>query len=417
MNIWILNHYAVAPRTIGGTRHYDLASQLIKEGHRVRIFASSFNHFERRETVTYKKENFIDEIIDDVIFTWIKTPPYGNPFKRLINISVFSFRLNKIMKDVLKREIPDLIIGSSVHPLTALIGLKNSKKVESLFYFEERDLWPQTFIDFGIISEKNIVSKVLFSIEKKLYRESDRVIFLFEKAHKYAISKGLYNKKPIYLPNGYNAERVSHLKESSELNGVLNTFENKKLCMYVGSFGEANHLTPLIELVEKMKEEKEYHFLFVGGGALKAGLIDSSQKLDLQNITFLDPIPKEQIPFLLSHAHCGLISMKDSPLYNWGFSMNKIYDYLSLGLPIIAYSNLKDLGNLENTQGIINSDSLDFLKEGITNASEIDREAIKNFAYDHYSWNILNEGFLKIVNSDIKSHKENSGVLNYEKNI
>lgn len=417
MNIWILNHYAVAPHTIGGTRHFDLARQLIKEGHNVRIFASSFNHFERKEAVTYKGGNLKDEIIDEVNFTWIKTPPYGNPLKRLINIAMFSYRLNKIIKKMLKREIPDLIIGSSVHPLTALVGLKNSKKVKSLFYFEERDLWPQTFIDFGMISEKNFISKILFSIEKKLYRESDRVIFLFEKAHEYAISKGLSNHKPLYLPNGYNSERVERLKETAELNCLIDTFKNKKLCMYVGSFGEANHLLPLIELVEKMQEENEYHFLFVGGGALKAGLIECSQKLGLENITFLDPIPKDQIPYLLSHAHCGLISMKDSPLYNWGFSMNKIYDYLSLGLPIIAFSNLKDLGNLKNSQGIINSDSLDILKEAILTASDIDRKAIKKFAYDNYSWDILSKGLLREVYSDIKHQVESGETTNYEKSI
>lgn len=417
MIIWILNHYAVAPHTIGGTRHFDLAAKLVKEGHTVRIFASSFNHFERRETVTYKKEKFKNEIINKVNFTWIKTPAYGNPLQRLLNIAVFSYRLNKILKEVLKRETPDLIIGSSVHPLTALIGLKKSQRVKSLFYFEERDLWPQTFIDFGMVSEKNIISKILFSIEKKLYRESDRVIFLFEKAHEYAISKGLSSDKPIYLPNGYNAERVSNLKESTELNGLIDTFKNKKLCMYVGSFGEANHLSPLIELVEKMQEEKEYHFLFVGGGALKPGLIESSRELGLNNITFLDPIPKDQIPYLLSHAHCGLISMKDSPLYNWGFSMNKIYDYLSLGLPIITYSNLNDLGYLKNSNGIINSDSLDVLKEAILSASNTDREEIKKFAYKHYSWDVLSKGFLNEVNSDLKRQTESGVAVNYEKNF
>lgn len=44
MNIWIFNHYAVGPDSSGGTRHYDLAKQLVQRGHKVTIFASSFNH-------------------------------------------------------------------------------------------------------------------------------------------------------------------------------------------------------------------------------------------------------------------------------------------------------------------------------------------------------------------------------------
>lgn len=44
MNIWIYNHYAVGPNSNGITRHFDLAKYLVKKGHNVTIFASSFNH-------------------------------------------------------------------------------------------------------------------------------------------------------------------------------------------------------------------------------------------------------------------------------------------------------------------------------------------------------------------------------------
>src|SRR5690606_2346099 len=100
---------------------------------------------------------------------------YNNSLKRLLNICIFSLRLSQVLDKYLKMEKPDLIIGSSVHPLTPLIGLRKAKKAETLFYFEERDLWPQTFIDFGILSERNIVSRILFEIEKYLYKKSDRV--------------------------------------------------------------------------------------------------------------------------------------------------------------------------------------------------------------------------------------------------
>lgn len=42
--IWILNHYAITPDLPGGTRHFDIARQLVKNGHRVVIIASSYLH-------------------------------------------------------------------------------------------------------------------------------------------------------------------------------------------------------------------------------------------------------------------------------------------------------------------------------------------------------------------------------------
>lgn len=401
MIIWLLNHYAISPKSIGGTRHFDLAQELVKEGHTVRIFASSFNHFERKETTQYDSGIFKEEIIDDVNFTWIKTPAYNNSIKRLANIGVFSIRLNSTLNKYLKKETPDVIIGSSVHPLTPLVGIRKTKKEGALFYFEERDLWPQTFIDFGILSERNIGTKILFGIEKYLYKNSDKVIFLFDKAHKYALAKGLPDNKHMYLPNGFSAGRASSPVQSDEIDIMLAPLVNKKLCVYTGSMGEANHMMPLLDLANSMRADEKYHFLFVGNGPLKPSLINYANEKALSNVSFYDSIPKDQIPYLLSHAYCGLISMKSSPLYNWGFSMNKIYDYLSLGLPIIMYSNLDSIGELEESKGVLHSNSVDTLKNGLLDLKKIDRVAIKKFAYEHYSWEILAKRLIIEVNADL----------------
>jgi len=49
MNIWIFNQYAITPDMPGGTRHYDLGRELVRRGHQVTIFASSFHHYLHRE--------------------------------------------------------------------------------------------------------------------------------------------------------------------------------------------------------------------------------------------------------------------------------------------------------------------------------------------------------------------------------
>ena len=171
MNIWIFNHYATAPYHVGGTRHYDLALELVKKGHNVTIIASSFNHFLKQETIEYPgKSYFLKEEINGVQYLWIKTIKYEGMFKRLLNILDYTRKAHKIAKKMIKDSKPDVIIGSSVHPFAAYIGYKISKKSNSIFYFEERDLWPQTFVDFGKISKNNPITKVLYWFENLLYK-------------------------------------------------------------------------------------------------------------------------------------------------------------------------------------------------------------------------------------------------------
>ncbi|MGH7177240.1 MAG: hypothetical protein ACREJC_07665, partial [Tepidisphaeraceae bacterium] len=76
MNIWIVNHYAVAPNETGGTRHYALAREWIQCGHRVTIIAGSFNHFSRCARADKLLHVGPPRDEDGVPFLWIRTAAY-----------------------------------------------------------------------------------------------------------------------------------------------------------------------------------------------------------------------------------------------------------------------------------------------------------------------------------------------------
>ena len=76
----IINHYAGAPKYGPAYRHYDISKELIKQGHKVCIVASSTSHL--RNSPNCKKEN-----IDGIDFIWVKCLKYnGYGFKRFINM-------------------------------------------------------------------------------------------------------------------------------------------------------------------------------------------------------------------------------------------------------------------------------------------------------------------------------------------
>lgn len=59
------------------------------------------------------------------------------------------------------------------------------------------------------------------------------------------------------------------------------------------------------------------------------------QALKLKNVIFLPSVPKNQIPNLLSYFDCNLILAINSPLYLFGISPNKMFDYMMSKKPII----------------------------------------------------------------------------------
>ena len=115
MRVWIVNQYAVPPSQAGITRHHTLASELIKRGHEVTIIASSFDHVTRTETRLGPGERARVEVVAQVPFVWLKTPPYrGNSLRRMANMAAFAASVGREVPR-LGLDRPEVIIGSSPH--------------------------------------------------------------------------------------------------------------------------------------------------------------------------------------------------------------------------------------------------------------------------------------------------------------
>ncbi|MFC2947718.1 glycosyltransferase family 4 protein [Virgibacillus sediminis] len=342
MNIWIFNHYAVGPNSSGGTRHYDLSKELVKKGHSVTIFASSFNHqMLREEHLLQSRSKYKESNYDGVKFIWIKTTPYKkNDHRRVSNMLSYSDKALKIAKR--QSEQPDIVIGSLVHPFAAYTGYRVAKHFNSIFYFEERDLWPQTLIDLGKLSEKNPMIFVLGKMESFLFNKAKRTIVLFDKAVGYVESKGIAREKVLYLPNGFDTGRTANaLSPASEVSSVFDQLSNQTVAIYTGAHGKANNLDVILNAAKTIrKKEIPVSFVLIGNGPEKERLMKRAFDENIQNVYFLDPVKKEMIPELLKRADVGLLPLSNSPVFKWGISPNKLFDYMGASLPVLLLCDL-----------------------------------------------------------------------------
>ncbi len=336
-SVWILNHYAMPPYMPGGTRHYDLSQELIKKGYKVTIFSSGFSHEKKNYFKLFKEEQYIVEDYEKLKFVWLKTTSYKkNNYKRTINMISY---LTKILKVVCDFPKPDIIIGSSVHPLAVVAAWWLSKKYKAKFIFEVRDLWPQTPIDMKIINANSITAKLLYGWEKFMYQKANKIIILFPNARNYIESKGISSEKIVWIPNGVNLERFENPKQldpDSNLVQLLRENKNNFKVIYTGAHGPANGLSVIIDTATILQRDRtKIHFFLIGDGAEKDKLQYDAEKHNLKNINFFSPIPKEQIPDLLRYADLLLHCFAPIDVFKYGISPNKIYDYLASGKPII----------------------------------------------------------------------------------
>jgi len=328
--IWIFNHYATKPDE-PATREYDISKELVKNGHQVTIFASSFSHYKFEEKYLKKGENWRAENYNGVNFIWIRTFPYKrNNWRRFLNMFSYAWRAFWIGKKM--KEKPDIIMGTCVHPFAVLSAYLVAKNKKSRFFFEVTDLWPQTLVDMGFLSPQNPLVYILRFLEKFLYKKAEKIITLLPYAGEYIVGLGISKDKIVWISNGTDLSRYEKMKSYDGSKKENFTF------MYLGIHSFYVGLNTVLEAAEILQKEgkRNLKFVFVGDGSEKPNLIKIAKDRKLNNVEFRDMIPKDQIFKAMEEADVFISIIKGMPvLIKYGISSNKLIDYLAAGRPII----------------------------------------------------------------------------------
>lgn len=346
-HVWIINHYAQLPTSVGGNRHYSISQELIKLGWDTTIFASSVELNTNRQRLT-EKEKFRIEETAAAKFYWIRSPSYsGNGVGRLFNMFHFSVKLLFLPKLGLVPK-PDVIIGSSVHPFAAFSAMLLAFFYKRPFVFEIRDLWPLTLIDLGRIKATNPLAIVMRLMERIMYRRSVIIISLLPDAWRYIERYGVHREKIHYIPNGTDLKIFDNQTYPTKHKSLF------KL-MYFGSFGNANGIDQLImgmAEIYKTYPDLDIELDLIGEGPLKPYYQHQAETLGLNKVRFFPGVPRNEIPKIAAEADAFVVCLPNIPLYQFGISLNKIYDYLAAARPIIFAGNVSNNLVMESGSGI-----------------------------------------------------------------
>jgi len=337
MNIILVNHYAGSIHHGMEFRPYYMAQEWIKSGHNVTVIAADHSHL--RTTNPSNISSMNNEIIDGINYIWLKTYKYqGNGIKRVLNIFSFVFQLFRFKRKICELITPDVVIASSTYPLDILAVKSIAKSNNAKIIFEVHDLWPLSPMEIGGMSKLHPFIQLMQFSENLAYRSADSVVSMLPCAKSHMIEHGMFSDKFIHIPNGIV------MSDWGSKNGGLsslhqNVFNELKtdgyfIFGYAGGHAASNSLHTVLDAAFRL-QDKKIKFVFVGDGNEKKSLELLAKQLKLSNIVFLPPVSKTLVPKLLMNFDCALILAVNSPLYRFGISPNKIFDYMMAKKPII----------------------------------------------------------------------------------
>lgn len=334
MHYWV-NQFAVTPDTPGGTRHYDFAARLGRLGVSTAIMAADVNlgtrQYTRRRGPWDRRA--IVEHMDGVPFHWLHTLTYeSNDWRRSLGMLRFAQSvLHRLLRVPVDRDT--VFIGSSPTLFAALATQAAARIRRVRFVLEIRDLWPESLIE--MTGRNGAIARGLRVIADHLYRTSSQIIVLADKNRDAIAARGVPDDRFIYIPNSVDTDAFAHPRPSP----AAQTLPDDRFCVvYAGAHGPANDLGTAIEAAALLRDrgDRVVHLVLVGDGVEKTRLRDLARQRSLDNVSFLDPIPKSEIPGLFARCHAGLLTLEDIPLFRYGVSPNKLFDYMAAGLPVIT---------------------------------------------------------------------------------
>lgn len=349
MNIWLMNHYASSMYRDKAGRHYWFAKKLEKEGHNVTVFCAT-TFLNNSENIDTGKSKYLIKDADGTPFVFVKTSRYkGNGIDRVKNMVTFFLNLIPSAKKVAKANgKPDVIVASSVHPLTMVAGVLLAKKLKRPCICEIRDLWPEAIFSFGKSKEKSLLGRILVKGEHWIYKKADALIFTKEGDTDYLKEKGWTTAqggdidlaKCHYINNGvdlaaYTLQITSEVLQDEDLSDT----ENFNI-VYTGTVRPVNNVGNLLDCAKILKNIPGYEkvrFLIFGDGSELEALRKRAADENLDNVKLKGFIARKYMPYILSKSSVNVLNYSQNE-YNWtrGNSSNKLFEYMASGKPVIS---------------------------------------------------------------------------------
>lgn len=342
---WIFNHYATTPLTGPLLRHYYFAEYLKERNIETTVFAANELHQTGGCVDTHGKPYLRTEE-EGVPFVFVKTSKYeGNGISRVKNMVSFFLGLLKISKGYAKQYgKPDVIMGSSAHPLTSIAGILVARRFRVPAIVEVRDLWPEAIFSFGKVKMNSLVGRLLSAGEKWMYVHADAIVFTkegdvdhikemgWDKDHggKIDLAKCHYINNGVNLKDYYASIEKDILKDSD-------LEDDSFKVVYTGTVRPVNNVGNLLDTAKLLKDKKDIKFLIFGGGSELEKLEKRVQDEHIDNVIFKGFVEKKYIPYILSRSSVNVLNYSQAN-YNWsrGNSSNKLFEYMASGKPIIS---------------------------------------------------------------------------------
>lgn len=331
MELMLIHQAFVSPSEPGGTRHFELASHLVKHGGSATVICSDISYL-TGATVSARRPVFLSDV-DDKGIRICRVRTYAGYHKSYIHrlVSFWGFTLSSFLVAA-RLPRPSVVVGTSPPPFQAIAAYLAARWHRVPFIYEIRDL----FWDYIAQTQGGgggVVSRVGRRIERALCRRAVIVIVNSPGFIPYVRDAGVLDDRIALVSNGVDTEMFS---PASADRSAWRQFgcEDKFIVLYAGALGMLNDLETLIQAAQRLADLPELRLCLMGDGKEKRFLMEAVEKAGQKNVVFVPAQPKGVVPALIGSADVCVATLRDLPILRTVYP-NKVFDYMAAARPVV----------------------------------------------------------------------------------
>jgi glycosyltransferase involved in cell wall biosynthesis len=336
MNILLIHQYFLEEDDPGGSRWNEFSRIWTDQGHNVTVLGGMMHYNGKEKKPEYKGKYFVKKQQGAVtVYRCHVSEAYNKSFIGRL-WGYFSFMFSAFYAGMFKAKGRyDVVIVTSPPLFVGATGYLISRLKRIPFVFEVRDLWPESAIDTGVLTNK-LVIRLAYWVEAFIYRTAT-LINVLTPAFFNALrdKKGIAANKLIQISNAADFSLSEKLLRDFDRNAFRqqHDLEGHFVITYVGAHGVANHLEQLLDAGVALSDTNVL-FLLIGQGMEKERLVKMATERNVKNVRFLDSVPKAEVFRYILASEMGASVLKRVDTFKTVYS-NKTFDYMSCKKPIL----------------------------------------------------------------------------------
>lgn len=316
------------------SRTHEHCRQWVAAGETVTVVTCAPNFPKGRVFDGYRNRPWQQETIDGirVIRVWSYITANEGFVKRILDY--VSFMVAAIVASLFVPRV-DVVVGTSPQFFTAVAAWAVGALKRVPFVFELRDLWPESIKAVGAMQDSAVI-RWLEKLELFLYRRAALIVSVTRSFKDTLVRRGIDGSKIEVVTNGVDISRFTPRPKDADLERELG-LQGCFVAGYIGTHGMAHALETLLATMADLRDRpggESFRLLLLGDGARKPALQQEAQRLGLDNVIFVDTVPKEAVARYWSLLDVSIIHLKRTELFTTVIP-SKLFECMGMGIPVL----------------------------------------------------------------------------------